>query len=371
MMLPFRLHRRLPLIRRPFEQRDQALRERDAWFARFAALQAQADAMRAERDAAITERDRARAAQEREKAEKETVAGERDRVRAELEAASAERDALVADLAQVQLARAEAVEHLGSAQSFIGQIAHGMLPVSESLERYVVEHVPAGAWIAAPPQRYTENYQEYLSRGGSFRADDLGGFIERKPEYIFDQARLFFFTLCFDLIEKQVIPGDFVELGVAKGNTANVLAIAARRLKRRLFLLDTFEGFSPADLVGADQRHGVQYADTSIDEVKWLVGTDKVCFIKGHFPESSAQLPLDCDFCLVHLDCDLYRPFIAALNYFWPRLNDGGFLIMHDYLSLYWDGVEQAVDEFFAGRAEYIVPVPDASGTVVVRKVRS
>ena len=32
-MIPFQLHRRVPLVRRPFFQRDQAIRERDALIA--------------------------------------------------------------------------------------------------------------------------------------------------------------------------------------------------------------------------------------------------------------------------------------------------------------------------------------------------
>jgi hypothetical protein len=43
--------------------------------------------------------------------------------------------------------------------------------------------------------------------------------------------------------------------------------------------------------------------------------------------------------------------------------------IMHDYLGLYWDGVEKAVDEFFVDKPEKVVPIPDKSGTVVIRRL--
>ncbi len=43
---------------------------------------------------------------------------------------------------------------------------------------------------------------------------------------------------------------------------------------------------------------------------------------------------------------------------------------MHDYTSLYWEGVEKAVDEFFANKDELVIPIPDMSGTVVVRKMK-
>jgi O-methyltransferase len=59
----------------------------------------------------------------------------------------------------------------------------------------------------------------------------------------------------------------------------------------------------------------------------------------------------------------------AALEYFYPRLVPGGFFILHDYSSLYWDGAEKAIDEFLADKPERVMPIPDKSGTVVVRKV--
>jgi hypothetical protein len=43
-MIPLQLHRRIPLIRRPFWQRDQALTERDAAHARFAEASLERDA---------------------------------------------------------------------------------------------------------------------------------------------------------------------------------------------------------------------------------------------------------------------------------------------------------------------------------------
>ncbi len=144
----------------------------------------------------------------------------------------------------------------------------------------------------------------------------------------------------------------------------------ARRLDRTAFLLDTFEGFSKADLQGIDAGQKMQFADTSLDAVRAVVGEENVQFVKGYFPESASQLP-DTSYCLVHIDCDLYAPILSALNYFYPRLVPGGFLIVHDYLSLAWDGAERAVDEFFADKPESIIPLTDGAGSVVIRKARS
>ena len=135
-------------------------------------------------------------------------------------------------------------------------------------------------------------------------------------------------------------------------------------------MLDTFEGFPPADLTGIDADKPMAFQDTSIEAVRALVGDDQVHFIKGYFPDSAAELPDDARYALVHIDCDLYAPVKSALSYFYPRPVPGGFLVVHDYSSLHWNGAERAVDEFFADLSEFVVPITDSAGSVVVRKLR-
>jgi hypothetical protein len=72
----------------------------------------------------------------------------------------------------------------------------------------------------------------------------------------------------------------------------------------------------------------------------------------------------------VHIDCDLYAPIYSALEYFYPRVVPGGYIVVHDYGSLCWDGAEKAVDVFFAAKPEGVVPMPDSAGSIVVRKLR-
>jgi len=222
------------------------------------------------------------------------------------------------------------------------------------------------------PQRYTVNYGKYLSRGGRVHLEeDVKGFVAGDLNRG-DMGRFYFFCLAFDQIVKEAIVGDFVELGVYKGNTAALLANFARRHGSMLYLLDTYEGFSERDIAGVDASANLQtFSDTSLEAVSSLVGHDNVKYVKGHFPGSASQLPPNAKYCLVHLDCDLYAPMASALEYFYPKIVPGGFLIVHDYSSLHWDGAEKAVDEFLASRSECAVPLPDDAGSVVIRKARS
>jgi len=66
---------------------------------------------------------------------------------------------------------------------------------------------------------------------------------------------------------------------------------------------------------------------------------------------------------------DLEKPITESLKYFYPKLKKGGFLIMHDYSSLYWKGSKNAIDTFFMDKEEMIVPIADKSGSCVIRKI--
>jgi Macrocin-O-methyltransferase (TylF) len=234
------------------------------------------------------------------------------------------------------------------------------------------DHAPTPSQFGANvPQRYSVNSARYQSRGGLIRLEeDSRGFLSGGDNRA-DIARFYAFCLIFDQIVKEGLTGNVAELGVYKGHTASVLALMARRLGSTAFLLDTFEGFNEADLKGIDANKVMGFADTSVASVRALVGEPNVQFVPGHFPSSAEGLPPDASYCLVHLDCDLYAPMAAALRYFYPRLVPGGFLIVHDYSSLHWDGAERAVHEFFFDKPESVVPMPDSAGSAVIRKTRT
>ncbi len=229
-----------------------------------------------------------------------------------------------------------------------------------------------GLTVRTSPQRYSSNYAKYLRLGGTLNVRELVAGFTAGYENQYDMARFFFFCLTFDQIIKEGLQGDLAELGTYKGHTATLLAAIARKLGRTAYVLDTFIGFDKSDVKGIDSGTDVKmFSDTSLEAVRALVGEDNVRYIKGYFPETASQLPAAGEYCLVHIDCDLYAPIRSALEYFYPRVVPGGFLIVHDYSSLAWSGADKAVDEFFADKPEAPVALPDSAGSVVVRKART
>lgn len=221
------------------------------------------------------------------------------------------------------------------------------------------------------PQRYSQNRARYLSRRDHIGLDDLKrGFIAGNEANAGDMDRFALFCLVFDQILREGLKGDVAELGVYKGNTAYVLAAIARHIGTTAYFLETYAGFSQLDMMGIDADKRVEFDDVTLEAVRKLVGNDNTRDIQGRFPETASRLPDGAAFCLVHIDCDLYSPAQSTLAYFYPRTIPGGVLLVHDYSSLHWSGIERAVDEFFADKPESPVPIPDQCGTIVVRKAK-
>jgi hypothetical protein len=147
--------------------------------------------------------------------------------------------------------------------------------------------------------------------------------------------------------------GSIAEVGVYKGGSAYLLGKFSNG--KKLFLFDTFQGlpdFADAnlnDLKNKEPQKG-WLNDSSIKEVESYVYSSgiepKNLIIKeGIFPETASDL-FDEEYSLVHLDSDLYNTTKDGLEYFYPRLQRGGRIIVHDYNCCGCPGVKKAVDEF-------------------------
>jgi hypothetical protein len=186
-----------------------------------------------------------------------------------------------------------------------------------------------------------------------------------------DLPRLYALSMNIKQVLSEGVVGDFAELGVYRGNSAAVLAHYARQHDRSVFLFDTFEGFETSDLSGIDANKSREFADTSLDLVRQIVGDESTIYVKGYFPESITETVTERRFAIVHLDCDLYEPMKRALEFFYPRLSAGGLLIMHDYANPCWDGAKRAIDEYLPRITDNLVLIPDKSGTAMIRTTRS
>ena len=178
-----------------------------------------------------------------------------------------------------------------------------------------------------------------------------------------DYARLATLELLCRRLEN--VPGAAAELGVYRGFFARCI----NRLlpERKLYLFDSFEGFAPE--AGAAEAFQAAHANTAAEKVLGLMpNPDSVTVKPGFFPASLDGL--EERFCLVSLDVDFYDTTLEGLRYFWPRLSEGGYLLLHDWGSPKLPGVAGALAAYEAetGRRIAAVPLCDVGGTLVLCK---
>jgi hypothetical protein len=171
-------------------------------------------------------------------------------------------------------------------------------------------------------------------------------------------ARYFLYSLALD--------GARAECGVFSGASALLMCRAATTRDAKyagagLHLLDSFAGISPPqeeDLIAVRAQDGRSVVmkpgfdggafASPLELVRHTLREfPAVAIHPGWIPAVFADLPETC-WCFVHLDVDLYEPTLACLDYFYPRLVDGGVIICDDYGAPLFPGAHRAWDEFCA-----------------------
>jgi len=190
--------------------------------------------------------------------------------------------------------------------------------------------------------------------------------LENFPKYVRRQ-HLKRFLAMYEVF-KRVLPvkGSVVECGVFRGfgtmSWAKLSAILEpENLTRRIYGFDTFEGFPNVHDKDGNERHDTQEGELSSDsyeELQQLIGEydqdrflghiDKVKLIKGdivktipEFIEKNPHLIVS----LLFLDCDLFEPTKAALEYFVPRMPKGALIVFDELDNPIWPGETLAVLE--------------------------
>jgi O-methyltransferase len=160
--------------------------------------------------------------------------------------------------------------------------------------------------------------------------------------------------------------GAVVECGVFRGGTALLEAITIERGDdgRPLHLFDSFAGM-PGMTEGVDCfKHG-DFAATSAPAVATLLAAYP--FVRMHvgfIPATFQGLDID-RVAWAHIDVDIYQSVRDCIEFLYPRMAPGGFMIFDDYGFPSCPGARRAVDEAFAARPEVPICLPTGQCLVV------
>jgi O-methyltransferase len=173
-------------------------------------------------------------------------------------------------------------------------------------------------------------------------------------------------------VYRQNIEGAVAELGVWRGYNASVMNYFFP--DRKLYLFDTFEGFDARDMKEDEQlgydtnNYRRDFGNTNIELVmSKMAHKENVIVRKGWFPESAIGLEHE-TFCYVFLDANLYRPMYEGLHWFYPRLANGGYIVVDLFNWDVYPGAKKAVCEFSREVGVSYIPIPNRTGSVVIGK---
>ena len=193
--------------------------------------------------------------------------------------------------------------------------------------------------------------------------------------YMSDYFRFRTFEFVAEEIMQNQVEGDLAEFGVFRGAFASL--ISEKLHDRKIYLFDTFEGFDKKEAQREEaagySNKEFEYAHTRTSEKMALENMhypEQCVICKGLFPQSVTQEAEQTRYAFVSIDVDFEDSIYEGIKFFYQRLNEGGYLFVHDYSNPYLKGVKKAVQRY--EHEENIrlkkVPLADWAGTLVIVK---
>lgn len=149
------------------------------------------------------------------------------------------------------------------------------------------------------------------------------------------------------------VTGDVVELGCYEGTSAlfEQRMIEAMAPEKKLWLYDSFEGL-PEKTKEDQSASGEWFKGGELRASKARLAKN---FVKAglKIPEITRAWFFELDpedlpdqICFAFLDGDFYESIMDSLKLVWPKMAEGGVLIVDDYQNAALPGAQKAVDEW-------------------------
>jgi len=168
------------------------------------------------------------------------------------------------------------------------------------------------------------------------------------------------------------LPGAIVECGVFKGVSLTLFTelreLVEHATSRKIVGFDTFDRFPdtsfPADkefrekFISAAGSQSISKGQLTEVLTRKRLYTN-IELVEGDITETLPRYVRDhpeLRIALLNLDTDIYEPAVTILEYLYPRIVDGGILLLDDYGVTV--GETKAVDDYFAGKNVRIQKLP-------------
>lgn len=148
------------------------------------------------------------------------------------------------------------------------------------------------------------------------------------------------------------LEGDVAEFGVFRGGTLELLAHL--HPNKTVWGIDSFQGLPPAGPKDNYHKAG-DFKEVDYDAIYGYFKTMllNVELIQGFSPGVFNHLHPHKKYRFVHIDVDLYQSVKDGLDYFYPRMINGGVILLDDYGFESTEGAKFAVNEFIENLTEF------------------
>jgi O-methyltransferase len=165
----------------------------------------------------------------------------------------------------------------------------------------------------------------------------------KEGETLINSQRMENLKHCVTDVLRRRIPGDLIETGVWRGGASifmrGILKAYSDRA-RKVWVADSFQGLPMpnAERYPADRDstwHKVDFLKVDLETVKdnfarYGLLDDQVEFLPGWFKDTLPTAKIH-RLAVMRLDGDMYESTIDALQYLYPKLSIGGYVIVDDY----------------------------------------
>lgn len=193
-------------------------------------------------------------------------------------------------------------------------------------------------------RRYNKNLNQYKNLYSKYKSFTM------VPEEVFVSN----LELCDKFRE---INGDYVECGVWRGGMSAAISELLQSTKTR-HLFDSFEGLPPAKEIDGkealkwqENKNSPYYFDNCTAEEQYVIDAmalakcNNLKIYKGWFDQTLSSFSGE-NISILRLDGDWYDSIFACLQHLFPKVTNGGIIILDDYYT--WDGCAKAVHDYLS-----------------------
>jgi hypothetical protein len=195
----------------------------------------------------------------------------------------------------------------------------------------------------------------------------------------FKQCRFYSLQQTVEMVLRKGLSNDFAECGCWKGHSTYIISSLLRDqgFANRFHVFDSFEG-GLSDKSPEDQNklyvedtdsiaHQKKVFSSNLEAVQeTLTEFSFVDLYEGWIPDRFNEIE-DRKFSFVHIDVDLYQPTLDSLEFFFPRLDTDGVVVIDDYGFSAFPGAKQATDEFLKRNEHQMLYEIPTGGAFIIK----